>query len=130
MSKARDQLTWLNGIRAATAFAIYKLIEDLLGDGTALDGIGAEVVVWVVGLVGAFIVVITLPPVYRALPFQVVPMKRARNQALGARCIQLASEMIEFWRIAKDVSPTILQPMCRRPRLRKRSIAIGCGQER
>jgi hypothetical protein len=96
MSKARDQLTWLNGVRAATAFAIYKLIEDLLGDGTALDGIGAEVVVWVVGLVGALIVVITLPPVYRALPFQLVPTKRARSQALGARCIRLASEMVEF----------------------------------
>lgn len=95
-SKVRDQLTWLNVVRAATAFAVYKLVEDLLGNGSALDGIGAEVAMWVVGLVGAFIVVVTLPPVYHALPFQVVPTRRAQNQALGARCLQLASEMIEF----------------------------------
>jgi hypothetical protein len=96
MGKVREQLTGLNVVRAAAAFAAYKLIEDWLGDGSALDGIGAEVVMWVVGLIGAFVVVVTLPFIAHALPYQLVPRRRARNQALGARCIQLASEMVEF----------------------------------
>ena len=56
----------------------------------------AEVLLWVVLIVGLSIVLITFPPIYRRLPWQLVGRHRAEDQELGARCIQLASEMIEF----------------------------------
>src|SRR3954471_16125773 len=96
MNQVRDQVTWLNAVRAVTVFAIYKLIEDGLGDGTALNSNVAEVATWVVALLGTVVAVIALPPIKDRIPYRIVPTKRAVDQALGARCINLASEMVEF----------------------------------
>jgi hypothetical protein len=105
MNQVRGQFTWINAVRTVTAFAIYKLVEDGLGDGTALDSNVAEVAIWVVALIGTGVVLVTFPPLNRRLPYRILSVKRAVDQALGARCINLASEMVEFLAEGQRLEP-------------------------